>query len=150
MVVGSVAHDQVISVPHRMCRHFANVGKNLIQSIVISEHEGSSKKYLFNASDVSVYLKPINASDLSEILKNMKNGASGSNFVSIKTLKYIYPVISCYLVYLFNVFLLGLECFQVVLKLQKLFLYVKAGIKMYLEIIGPFLYYQYYPDCLRN
>jgi len=59
-----------------------------------------------NISDVSAYLKPINASELSETLKNIKMGVSGSDFVTVKTFKYIYPVISGPLVYLFN------ECFR--------------------------------------
>ena len=64
---GGIHNDNTIA--DIMCRHFANVGKDLVQSIVISEHEGSFKKYLSNASDVSAYLKPINASELSETLK---------------------------------------------------------------------------------
>ena len=60
-----------------MCRHFTNVGKDFVQSIVTSEHEGSLKKYSLNANDVSAYLKPINASELSGTLKNMKIEATG-------------------------------------------------------------------------
>ena len=59
-----------------------------------------------NASDVSTYLKPISASALSGKLKNMKNGPSGSDFVTVKTFKYIYPVFCGHLVYLIN------ECFR--------------------------------------
>ena len=47
-----------------------------------------------NTSDVSAYLKPINASELSETFQNLKIGASGSDFVIVKTLKCIYPVSS--------------------------------------------------------
>ena len=95
------------TIADRMCHHFANVGKDLVQSIVISEHEGSLKKYLLNASDVSAYLKPINASELSEKLKKLgKLELQALTFITVKILKYIYPVISGHLVYLFN------ECFR--------------------------------------
>ena len=59
------------------------MGKDLVQSIFISEHEGSFKKYLSNVSDVSAYLMPINASELSETLKKLKIGASGSDIVTV-------------------------------------------------------------------
>jgi len=84
---GGIHNDNTIA--DIMCRHFANVGKDLVQSIVISEHQGSFKKYLLNERDVSAYSKPINASEPSETLKNMKTGASLSDFVTVKALKYI-------------------------------------------------------------
>ena len=66
----------------------------------------------------------------------MKIGASGSDFVTVRTLKYIFPVISGHLVYLFNEYF-RTEVLPSWFKITKVISVYKGGDKNVLENYRP-------------
>ena len=89
-----------------VCEHFSNVGLNVGSSIPVLAEDGDFTQFLPDKSEVSAYLKPVKLSELCEVVKNMKNSAAGSDLMTVKAFRVIYPIVSSQLVMLIN------ECFK--------------------------------------
>jgi len=55
---------------------------------------------------VPAYLKLVKLSEVSEVFNNMEHGAAGSNLITLKIFRGVYPVVCMGFVFLIN------ECFK--------------------------------------
>ena len=90
------------SIVDNMCDHFSIVGKRIANSTRKFSEDGTYHQFLPEESDVSAYLKPVTASELRTTLWNMRNNASGADFLSLRVLKYVFSEICDQVCVLFN------------------------------------------------
>lgn len=90
------------NVADEMCNHFATIGQRVSSSVPVFDQDGDFRQFLPEDCDVSAYLKSVTIDELFDVINNMKNGASGGDFISLKVLKSILPVISSHFLGLIN------------------------------------------------
>ena len=86
--------------------HFCSVGLQIAEMISSSPDDPPFGSTLPSPANVSLHLKMITLDELRDIIYSMKNSSSGSDLVSLKILKYIFPCISGVLTSLIN------DCFR--------------------------------------
>lgn len=110
----TVAPDQIIGrvgaelsdpsdIAQEFVDHFATVGHNVAEGVRIVDGDRPFQHYLGNSeTEFSVYLKPVTESEVKEIIFDMNNSAAGSDILSLRIIKYLWPAISHVLVNLIN------------------------------------------------
>ena len=102
IVSSLVDGENIRQTTERMCEHFSSVGGRLASSVEQHASDGDFTQFLPESSDVSMYLRPVTEKELCDVVKGMRNSASGSDFISTKVFKSIFPVISQQILYLIN------------------------------------------------
>ena len=122
--------------------NFSNVG--LIYSNKIPKPCKCINEYLkkIDASDKSIFLKPISEDEVSWLLASLKSKNShGHDGISNKIIKEIWPALckQC-----FSIILYAMAFSQNIIRKQMLYLYISLNVNKPKQIKGQYRYYQYY------
>lgn len=86
--------------------YFSNIGLNLAMSVVPDSGDPTSESLLRDPIDVSLHLRLLTVDEIKKIIYGLRSNSSGSDHITLKTLKCIFPVIAEVLCGLIN------ECFR--------------------------------------